>query len=380
MAVKSDIRYVNSKKDKSKKIKKVTYKCEGSYIDIDGNPHRYHKRGFSSSEEAKEWERVFLIEAKNNVSNNITFYDLFSIYIESKKGSIKERSLDDLNYLINGSVMEYWKAVPLAKITLKKIEVWQKLLLNIEYKDNKQYSNSYLAAVQTKFKAVLKYGVLMGYISDSRICSFKLIKRKDTIKTEMLFWHPDEYIKFIENVDKLPYRALYSTLYWCGLRIGEALALTWEDINFDAKTIDIHKTYSKHTKQITSPKTSNSYRIVIIPKNCIEILRELKEYHKNLIGYSEDKFVFNFDKPLDDNIIREYKNKVCALSGVKQIRIHDFRHSHVSLLISLGFSAFDIAKRMGHSVEMVNNTYSHWFKEAQIAMVNKLDKFADNLV
>lgn len=380
MAVKSDVRYVNSKKDKNKKIKKVTYKCEGSYIDIDGNAHRYHKRGFTSSEEAKEWERVFLLKVRNSLSDDITFSDLFNIYMDTKKGKIKDRSYNDINYLICSTILPFWKTTVLSKITLKKIEEWQDILLNTKCKDGKQYSNNYLESIQTKFKAILKYASTMSYIEDTRVCDFKFVKRNNVIKQEMLFWHPDEYMKFISCVDKLPYHALYNTLYWCGLRLGEALALNWNDIDLQARTIDIHKTYSKHTKQITSPKTNNSYRVVIIPKQCLSVLMQLKEEHKKLIGFNEDKFVFNFNKPLDENVIRSYKNNICKKANVQQIRIHDFRHSHVSLLISLGFSTFDIAKRLGHTVEMVNNTYGHWFKEAQIAMVNKLDSYSEKLV
>lgn len=79
MAVKSDVRYVNSKRDKTKKVKKTTYKCEGSYVDIDGVPHRYHKHGFSGAEEAKEWERTFLLKATNEISGDITFGELYHI-------------------------------------------------------------------------------------------------------------------------------------------------------------------------------------------------------------------------------------------------------------------------------------------------------------
>ncbi|MCB7329800.1 Arm DNA-binding domain-containing protein [Longicatena caecimuris] len=77
MAVKKDERMVRSKKNKDKMVKKVTYKCEGSYVDLNGISHRYHKRGFSTAEEAKEWEHTFLLKAKTEIDNDLTFYDLY---------------------------------------------------------------------------------------------------------------------------------------------------------------------------------------------------------------------------------------------------------------------------------------------------------------
>ena len=122
MSVKSDVRYVNSKRDKTKKVKKTTYKCEGSYVDIDGVPHRYHKRGFSSAEEAKEWERTFLLKATNEVSNNLTYGDLYKVFKESKKGKITNRSIKDIDTIMINHVLPYWENITVPKINLKRIE------------------------------------------------------------------------------------------------------------------------------------------------------------------------------------------------------------------------------------------------------------------
>lgn len=91
------------------------------------------------------------------------------------------------------------------------------------------------------------------------------------------------------------------------------------------------------------------------------------------IKFDNNKLLFYFDKPLDENSIRIKKDRWIKEAGVKRIRIHDLRHSHVSLLISLGFNPFDISKRLGHTVEMVNNVYGHWFQDAQSKMVDKLN-------
>ena len=383
MSVKSDVRYVNSKRDKTKKVKKTTYKCEGSYVDIDGVPHRYHKRGFSSAEEAKEWERTFLLKATNEVNNNITFKELYFIYKDAKLSKIKSTSMYKVDQIVNLHILPYWGGTKLNKITTDKVENWQAELLNITYSkngNNIKYANSHLELIQTRFKTINKFGITKGFINDMRLSMFDIAKRKDEIKKEMLFWQPYEFMEFIKEIDQLRFYTFFNTLYWCGLRSGEALALTWKDIDLDKRIIKIRKSYSKHGKIISTPKTDNSIRDVIIPEMCFKALLQHHEAHKKIIGYCDSRYVFDFDKPLDDNSIRYVKNRACQKAGIKQIRIHDFRHSHVSLLINQGFSPFDIAKRLGHTVEMVNNVYGHWFTDAQQSMVNCLDEIYKNLV
>lgn len=376
MAVKKDERMVKSKKNKDKLVKKITYKCEGSYVDANGNNKRYHKRGFATKSEAQQWEEIFLAKARNEIDTGITYGILYEIYKETKKGKIKDRSYNDMEYLFSLHILPHWSELQINKITLKKIEDWQTKLLNTTHKvrnQEKHFSNKYLESIQMQFKAVLRYGYQMGYTNDQRIIFFDYAKRNDEQKKEMQFWEPDEYNRFISVCDELPYKTLYSTLYWCGIRLGEALALNWNDVDFKKKTISISKSYSKHTHQITSPKTKNSYRSVIVPDKCLSLLEALKNEQKCIIGYNDKNFVFYFNKPLDENAIRERKNNWCKVAGIKQIKIHELRHSHVSLLIHLGFSPFDIAKRLGHTVEMVNNVYGHWFNEAQQSMVDKLN-------
>ena len=153
------------------------------------------KRGFSTSEEAKVWERIFLIKARNEITNKIIFGELYEIYKKTKKGKIKDCSYNDMEYLAKSIISPYWKSVELSKITLKRIEMWQNDLLTKTYtikKNNveKLYSNRHLESIQTQFKAILRYGLMMGYITDIRICEFKLAKRSNEIKKKCYFGNP----------------------------------------------------------------------------------------------------------------------------------------------------------------------------------------------
>ncbi len=373
MAVKKDERMVKSKKRKDKLVKKITYKCEGSYIDANGSQKRYHKRGFATADEAKEWERVFLLESTTGVSSNMTVNDLYIKFIDQKKLVIRERTLYQTDLSFKKHILPVLGNIKLSNLTLEKIEKYQHDLLTVNKQNGEVLKNSTLELIQKELKSLLAFAYEKSYIKNMHILSFKKVINIDESKKEVDFWQPEEFYKFIEVVDDIVYLTLFNVLYWCGLRIGEALALNWNDIDFNKKTIRINKSYSDYKHRITNPKTQNSYRTVIMPDKCFDAVSKLFEHDKQIIGFDNQKYIFHFEKPLNQDTIKIRKDRWIAKAHVKRIRIHDLRHSHVSLLINLGFSAFDIAKRLGHSVDMVNNVYGHWFQNAQNKMVDKLN-------
>lgn len=354
-----------------------TWYAHGNYKDINHKVHWYKKRGFKTKREAKVWEQQHLINKRNMANGSgLTVNDLYTQYMEDKEKRVKKRTFIDTGYLCNKMILPYWKDIFLDTISINTISEWQNHLLDARYeKDDKlvPYSNKHLQNTQVQFKTLMRYAVRKGYINDLRLISFENAKHPNEQRKEMLFWQPEEFFQFIKVVDDLELNALFNVLYWCGLRIGEALALQWNDINLNTGLINISKTYNNHHQEITTPKTDNSYRKVMIPNLCLASIKKWHEHVQNYVGYSQNVFIFGFDNPLDDNYIRRKKKIYMELAEVKPIRIHDLRHSHVSLLISQGFSAFDIAKRMGHTPEMVNNVYGHWFDDSQQKMIDKLN-------
>lgn len=369
-------------KKTQKRVVETFYYFAGKYTDpLTKERKQYKKRGFKKKSEAEAAEIAFL-HSLNMYSNSIdiTYDQLFQAYYNDRKGKVKERSLTDLSHTYNTHIKPVWNDIKIHDITLAMIMNWQHSLLEMSYskKENGKvvqvkYSNEYLTTIQSFFKTVLNHGVKLGYKIDPRAITFQFVKNKNEIKKEMLFWEPEEFNAFIDQADDIQFKALFCLLYWCGLRIGEALALNWEDIDFNTRTVKVNKTYDQKNRIVTAPKTANSYRNIIMPIKCSSVL---KEWYETAKYYGEDKqkhIIFGVNQPLDDNTIRRKKDKWSKAAGVKNIRVHDFRHSHVSLLINQNFSAFDISKRLGHTVDMVNNRYGHWFNDQQQKMADALD-------
>ena len=188
-------------------------------------------------------------------------------------------------------------------------------------------------------------------------------------KKEMLFWTKDEYTKFSEAMmDKPISYYAFEMLYWCGIREGELLALTPADFNFDRGTVSINKSYQRINKQdvITTPKTPKSIRVIQMPKFLCD---EMQDYFKMFYSLDSDGRIF----PISKNYLHREMARGSKATGVKRIRIHDLRHSHVSLLIDMGFTALAIADRVGHESIDITFRYAHLFPTRQIEMADKLD-------
>lgn len=186
---------------------------------------------------------------------------------------------------------------------------------------------------------------------------------------EMLFWTKDEYLKFADAMMEKPlsYYA-FEMLYWTGIREGELLALTPDDFDFEKRTVTINKSFQHLNGRdiITSPKTEKSNRTIQLPKFLCD---EMQDYLKMLYDVGLDDRMF----PVTKSYLHREMERGSKQAGVKRIRIHDIRHSHVSLLIDMGFSATAIADRVGHESIEITYNYAHLFPSKQTEMADKLE-------
>ena len=186
---------------------------------------------------------------------------------------------------------------------------------------------------------------------------------------EMLFWTKAEYLKFADAMmDKpLSYYA-FEMLYWCGIREGELLALTPGDFDFEKQTVSISKSYQRIKGQdvVTDPKTAKSNRVIQMPAFLCE---EMEDYIKSLYAAKPTDRIF----PVTKSYLHREMDRGAKEAGVKRIRIHDLRHSHISLLIDMGFTALAIADRVGHESIDITYRYAHLFPTRQTEMADRLD-------
>lgn len=332
--------------------------CKFYYTDYTGTRKQKKKRGFKLQREAKEWERNFLERLQG--TPDMTFQALYDIYMEDKSHRLKRSTLDSTRNVFKSRILPYCGDKPVNAITAADIRAWQNEQID------SGASEGYLRAMHKKLSALMNYAVIYYNLS-SNPCH-KAGTMGKAVRS-MNFWTLEEYTSFIQCIEDIRIHATFQVLFYSGMRCGEMLALTLADLDFENCTISISKTLYQHTKEriVTSPKTENSVRTVSMPA---AIMQEVQAYIDKIYGIQPQDRVFGFtDMPLRKNMVR-FSEK----AGVPRIRIHDLRHSHVSLLINLGFTPHLIAERIGDTVQMVNNVYGHLYPSKHEEVADRLNQ------
>lgn len=340
-----------------------TWTLQFYYKDWQGQNRKKKKRGFTTKKEAQEWEREFL--NKQQANPDMLFGSLVDLYMEDMSHRLRKSTMENKKFVIDLKILPFFKGLPINEIKATHIRKWQNELIN----DENNYSDTYIKTINNQLVAVFNYAVKYYDLKDNPCHKAGSIGKKNA--DEMQFWTKDEFQKFLPFVsDKPQSKAAFEVLYWTGIRIGELMALTSKDIDFDNKTLSINKSYQRLNKEdiITDPKTPKSNRIIALPDFLCD---DLKEYINKLYEIKPDDRIFNFTK----FYLHHEMDRGCKKSSIKRIRLHDLRHSHASLLIEMGFSPLLIAERLGHEkVETTLNTYSHLYPNKHSQIANKLNK------
>jgi integrase len=191
----------------------------------------------------------------------------------------------------------------------------------------------------------------------------------------MQFWTLDEFNKAIAYEDKPAFHLCFMILFWCGLRKGECLALTPQKIFHDTKSLNVTETFHRVDGEdiFGPPKTDNGIRTVHMPDF---VYNELTRYIESIYGIKENEKIFFFA----GSAMNKELDYLAETAGVKRIRVHDLRHSHVSLLIKLGYRTHEIADRIGDTPEVVDRTYAHLYPSTSLDIARELDKHKNGII
>lgn len=349
-------------KDKERGTWYVSYR----FTDAFGEHQRKVKRGFRTRAEANQWEREDRM--KEEFSTKMKLFKFYEIYEKDVRHRTKESTWATKEHIIETKILPFLGNMEISQITPRTIRIWQDKVMKMRDENGKLYSSSYLATIHSQLSAMLNHAVKFYGLRTNPAKAAGGMGSKKT--REMKFWTQDEYSQFIETMMDKPVSYYgFQMLYWCGLRIGELLALTPNDFDFRKGTVSITKNYQriKGKDMITDPKTEKSIRTIMMPKFLCE---EMEDYIGMYYGIEPTDRIFR-------NTKRYYEHEIergAKEAGLEQIRVHDLRHSHVSLLIEMGFSALAIADRVGHESIRITLHYAHLFPTKQLEIVDRLDE------
>ena len=358
------------------------YRFRVYYTDSDGYRKQYNSRKYDDKKTCKEDEAKFILA--NDNPDKVNFHTVSLNYFDYVSKIRKESTVYTYKKDYNRYLKPFFEKMYINSIDIQIVRRWAEKIesapISVAYK-NKLYNilkNIFDYAIKNhglKSNPVKDYGRFQERTD-------KVIKDEDKIKYITL----DEFNKFISVVDDISWKTFFVFLYYTGCRRGEVQALKISDIDFNKKEISINKTLYEEVKGkvlITSTK-NNKNRKIKMSNTLIEQLKEYLTFLKNTYrDYNDSWYLFGCEKYFPKSTIARKKHQYFKKSGVSEITIHQFRHSHVSLLINeyIKSGQTDTAKffimmsdRMGHTIQVMQDTYMHLFPTVQDEIIDLLDR------
>lgn len=370
------------------KTNKNTYFFRVFYADpLTNEQKRKYSSGYSGKKEAIRACNEFLssLHVENSSTDmkpqRFTFEAIVDDYISHVRVYLQETSLRNNQRIIDKYIHPTFKGKFIDQITKLDLRQWMDSIYQIN--KSVKYKNDILRMMRVIFSHAQEYFNIEHNPTDV----LKTIKRSKSTTSQVKVWEISEFNKFISTFNthdfyEFTFSVFFTFLYWTGLRRGEAKALRFSDFDFKNSRVRINKSA---TNKITGkglviqyPKTESSIRVIDVDRVTMSLIKKLRNIRNQYDDYSEDSYVFvrrgNHLMPLADTTIESRKNRAVQLAGIKNIRIHDFRHSHASVMIANNIDLPVISRRMGHSsIDMTIKVYTHILPSSSEAAKNKLN-------
>ena len=344
-------------------------------VTLDGKEKQKKLSGFANKTLAKQGYTDFVtskcelvknnpIKKKDPAKQDLLVGDLIREHISSLFNQNKDSSIYDKQIILRSFILPRYENTKIETLTKEELYRWQDDLWKTKNpRTGEYYSYKYLNKVRAHFSSFLSWCESRYGYTNYLLVVDKPKKRSP--KRKMQFWTKEQFEHFISFVDNPLYHAFFTLLFYTGRRKGEIFALTAEDIEKDSIIFDkslTRKNFGEASYNVTSTKADKTQKIPI----CKAVKEELAIYK------GEAPFFFGGDKPIADNTLRRVFIAYCKKAEMKPIRIHDLRHSFVSMCIHLGANIMVVADLIGDTVEQVTKTYGHLYETDKREIIDKI--------
>lgn len=332
------------------------------------------RNGFELRRDALQAEADFLGSYENVtiVISDLNFNDMLDEFLAFENKRVKITTFTTYKQLIKSHIKEHFKD--------KKIRHINRLVLSDWY----NYLDKLNVTARHKNKILSLFKKIIDFINDQYAYRIKYINTFPPFKTTLqeqqkkrVVYNENHFNTFISYAANDLERALFYTLFYTGVRIGELRALTWNDIDFINNSISINKQVTSKVKGernlLTTPKSHSSIRDIHIPNLLIEQLKIWLNLRKQMPGFKMEWQVFGDRGFITENRIRRMSIRMSQAAKLPHIKLHEFRHSYTSLLYSKGIDPKIIQSQTGHSsVQITLDTYTHLETEKAKKEISKI--------
>ena len=332
---------------------------------LDGKRHQYQSQAYFTKEEATKAELEYLDKYKDvEVNPHMTFKEAYTLYYEYQKDKIKDSTLK--TYRDRIKYMGLLDNIELVNLNWEHYQKWRSQM------NKTNLCDKYKTDIQKFIKQVLNFAEKQWDFNLRKFYNkLEPFKTPGALKKEMDFYEPEEFFKFISVVDDLRYKCFFELLYYCGLRRSEARGLQWKHIDFKNKLLTVSQQVLNPSNSnastewyISSTKTEASNRTIPVPTTLLNDLAKLKKTNEKFSKFKQTWFVLGDDIPMATGRMYFYRDKYAEKAGIRRIRLHDFRHSCASALISGAAPITAVSNFLGHSETTETlETYTHMFKK-----------------
>ena len=388
----AEVYYITSTKcpePKPRKLKNgdTVYDIVFRVIFPNGDVHQKRLSGYRNKTLAKQAHADFLTKycelAPKNLQikkTGILFEEAWGQYFTYILGNMKESSCYTIRNKFKIHILPFFTGKYLDSLTKQDFYSWQDNRLNaLNPKTGKRYSRSTVLKIKEHLNAFLEWVDERYEIPNllQRVKMPKTVKKQSAAKN-FDFWEDIEFYKFIDSVDDILYKTLFSFLYFTGCRKGEAISASDED--YTSKGFHVYKTYTNKTLdgsayKITASKANRDFYVPIVSELKTQMDTYLKWKKENNIS---SQYLFGGDRPIAPETLRRQFDKYIKIANVKRLRVHWLRHSCASLLIHHGASPQAVADWLGDNVEQIFKTYGHLYDSDREKLCNKISRSNTN--
>lgn len=347
---------------------------------------KYKNNKHYSSEKYKTPDEVVKAYAMYELKNDTPINKKFDLVAEDYFNNLYKIKKESTAYCYKSAyqlhIYPFFKSSYINHINIQDIRKWAEMI------DKKGFSIRYMNKIYDILKCIFDFSMKNYNLDSNPVKIFGRFQKKneEVIKDEekIKYITLEQFNQLISVIDNIMWKTFFITLFYTGARKSEIQALTWEDINFNNNEISINKIISVKTKEhfkITSTK-NNLNRKIKMSKTLKDSLLIYKQNRQQYKDFSEKWYVFGDIRFLPQTTIDRNKHKYFLESKVPEITIHEFRHSHVSLLINKYIKSGQtdttkffimMSNRMGHTIDVMQKTYMHLFPTIQDEIVDLLD-------
>ena len=318
---------------------------------------------------------------EGNTPTGMTLQQLYDEYIESVSHEIRESTMRQKKGRSEHHILPTMKKTKLSKLNTTVLQQWKNEI------SAKKLSLNTKKSIYKEFSALLNYGVKTERLKSnplSKLGNFKDPNNFDKAEDKIHYYTAEQFKSFISaaknhltTLADYGYYTFFMIAFYTGMRKGEINALRWCDI--DGNILSVNRSVDQKLKGqgcvFTPPKSLSSVRKLQIPANLAAVLEvQKKKQQDNTQRWNEEFLVCGGINCLSDTGISNRNIQYAKEAGLEPIRIHDFRHTHATLLINEGINIQEIARRLGHSdVNITWKVYAHLYPREEERAIKVLE-------